>query len=494
MRRSLGTRLVASTAVGTAVVLVAAGVALYLLVRDGLLDQFDRAMLDKARLLASAVEVDKGKIDLEFDELEMAEFAPGDRAAYLQVWLADGSVRFRSASLDGADLVRPDASSGDEPSFHAVTLPDGRPGRAVNLPFRPRVEDRRTSQGTGDGVPALTMVLTRGTAPVDATLARLKAALLAVGAAAVAAASGVLWVAVRRGLRPVDRLARDIADVDAADLSRRIAVPDAPAELAPVIDRLNLLLERLQAAFERERAFSADVAHELRTPLAGLRSTLEVTLARPRSADEYHETLTRCLGITAQVATMIQHLLVLARLDAGQVEVQPERVSLGRTVRDAWQPLAPRAEARRLRVDLNLDGEADLETDAALVGLIVRNVLENAVVHTDEGGTVRVRAADDDGHVDLRVTNTGSRLTQDEADQAFERFWRGDAARTGTGAHCGLGLTLVGEAVEALGGQVSVTSEKGGAFEIRVRLPRLQREARQGRIGPPAKRQRQGRS
>ena len=379
---------------------------------------------------------------------------------------------FRSPSLGETDLARP-ASSAEEPVFRAMILPDGRPGRSVVLPFQPRVDDKRGDAAPGlPGVPTLTMVLARGTAPVDATLAQLKMVLFAVGAAAVAVACGVLWVAVRRGLRPVGRLARDIADVDAADLSTRIAVPGAPAELVPVIDRLNLLLGRLEAAFQRERAFSADVAHELRTPLAGLRATLEVTLARPRPAPEYRETLARCLRITEQVATMIEHLLVLARLDARQAEVQSERVSLGRTVRSAWQPLAERAEARRLRVDLDADGETDLETDATLLGLIVRNVLENAVVHADEGGRVRVRAAAGDGHIDLRVANSGSRLSQDEAAQVFERFWRGDSARTGTGTHCGLGLTLVGEAVEALAGRVVVTSEKGGEFEIHVRLPR----------------------
>jgi len=473
MKLSLRTRLVASTAVGAAVVLVAAGAALFLLVRDGLVDQFDRALLDKARLLASAVEYDRGKIDIEFDELDLAEFGAHGQPAYLEVWLDDGSVRFRSPSLGEADLDRPSAAVEDGPAFEALALPDGRAGRRLVLPFLPRVEAKRGDAAPGlPGVPTLTMVLARGTAPVDVTLARLKAVLFAVGAAAVAVACGVLWVAVRRGLRPVGRLARAIAGVEAADLSMRIDVPGAPAELAPVIDRLNLLLGRLEAAFERERAFSADVAHELRTPLAGLRSTLEVSLTRPRPADEYRETLAQCLRITEQVATMVEHLLVLTRLDAGQVEVRPERVSLGRTVRDAWQPLAPRAEARRLRVDLDLDGDTDLQTDATLLGLIVRNILENAVAHADEGGSVRVRASGGDGLVDLGVANSGSRLSEDEAARVFERFWRGDAARTGTGTHCGLGLTLVGEAVEALAGRVSVSSEKGGEFEIHVRLPR----------------------
>jgi len=472
--RSLRTRLVASTAVGAAVVLVAAGAALYLLVRDGLVAQFDEAMLDKARLLASATEFEGGKVDLEFDELDMGEFAAGGRPAYLQVWLPDGSVRYRSPSLGGKDLDRPTGPAG-EPVLGPVVLPDGRAGRAVGLVFSPRVEGggRRDAPGRQNaGVPALTLVLARHVAPVEAMLVRLKVLLAAVGAVTVAVTAGVLWVAVRRGLRSVDRLAGEIGAVDEADLARRIAVPDVPAELAPVVECLNRLLVRLEAAFERERGFSADVAHELRTPLAGLRAKMEVTLARPRKLPEYEDVLRTCLRITVRMQAMVEHLLVLVRLDAGQIQLCPEPVRLNAVVRDAWHPLAERADARRLRLEWRLAEHGHIVADPALLSLVVHNVLENAVFHADEGGSVVVESAAQDEAVRFRVVNSGSCLTQAEADHVFERFWRGDGARSDAGVHCGLGLPLVKRAAEALGGTVTIRSQAGGEFQVIVSVPR----------------------
>ncbi len=476
---SLRTRLILSTILGTAAVLVGAGALLYALVRDGLVDQFDRALLDKARLLASAMEWERGEVDLEFDELDMREFQTADRPAYLELWLADGSVLYRSPSLGQADLERA-AGPGGAPAFRRSTLADGRPARAVGITFTPRIEtdgaaDRpqRDRPGKADpdaADPAVTLVLARGTGPVDAVLAQLKTLLVAVGALAVAVSAGVLWLVVRRSLRPVEGLARQIGRLGEDDLAARIQAPDAPSELQPVVDRLNDLLGRLEAAFERQRRFSADVAHELRTPLAGLRSTMDVALATPRQGPEYEDSLRGCLRIAIQMQAMIEHLLALARLDARQMDLCPEPVSLNQVIQDAWQPLAERAQARGLDVAWHLAEEDRLVTDPVLLGLIIRNVLENAVVHADEGGTVTIGTEVRDG-VQVRVANSGSRLSQDQADRAFERFWRGDAARTEAAVHCGLGLPLVKTATEALGGTIRARSTAGGEFRITVSLP-----------------------
>jgi len=478
MRGSLRTRLVLSTALATAAVLAAAGVLLYGLVCGGLLDQFDRALLDKAQLLASAVERERGKVELEFDELDMREFRQPQPPAYLWLRGSDGSALFRSSSAEAPDLEGigpPDES----PALRPVTLPGGRAGRAVAIRFVPRADEDDETEADGEpgggktpiAGPWLTLVLARETAPVDATLARFRSALIAVGLAAMGVSAGLLWLFVRRGLRPVEGLANQIARLGEQDLSVRVEAPDAPRELQPVVGRLNDLLHRLEAAFERERRFSADVAHELRTPLAGLRSTMDVSLTKPRDAAEYAESLRRCLRITIQMQAMVEHLLALARLDAGRIGLYPEPVPLNQVIRDAWQPLAERAEARNLHVAWRLGEGSQIVTDPALLGLIIRNVLENAVLHADEGGTVTFVTRVGANATEIHASNTGSRLSQEQAEQAFERFWRGDAARTDAGVHCGLGLPLVKRAAEALGGAVQVRSTAGGEFHITVFLP-----------------------
>lgn len=481
--RSLRATLILGTTIGTAAVLVAAGVLLYGLGADALLDQFDRALFDKARLLASAMEWEGGQLDLNVDEFDMHEFAAPDRPAYLEVWLPDGAVAFRSPSLGQEDL-RPVAGPIDAPALRPVTLPDGRAGRAVGILFVPRIESKQEGEPKDDEAPApgaaaaddareaaVTLVLARETAPVDATLARLKVLLVVVGLAALAVSAAVLSLIVRSALRPVDHLAGRIAALDERDLAERVDVPSVPQELRPVVDRLNELLGRLRTAFERERAFSADVAHELRTPLAGLRTTMDVALTRERRPDEYRAALEDCLRITAHLQGMVENLLSLARLESGQVGPGADAVSPNDLLRDAWATLEETAAARRLRVEWALGPEHAVTSDAALLALVARNILENAAVHADEGGSVRIETAPRGSGVEVRVTNTGSALSQDEAEQAFGRFWRGDAARTDAGVRCGLGLPLVGKIVAVLGGSVSVRSSRGGEFEMVVTVP-----------------------
>ena len=482
MRRSLAATLILSTTTGTAAVLVAAGLLLNVLVRSSLTDQFDRALLGNARLLVSGVERENGNTVLEFEDLDMRDFEGPESSAYLELWRPDGSVLFRSPSLGAVDLERVMGPVGS-PAFVSVALPNGRPGRAVGMTFTPQEDEdnesegrAKTDRGTAGGsrrkpAPALTLVMARSTAPVDAMLARFRTVSITVGLATVAVTAGALWVFVRRGLRPLDRLADQIGGMGEQDLSQRVRLARAPAELEPVVARLNDLLSRLESAFQRECRFGADVAHELRTPLAGFRSTLDVALLKQRQPAEYQEALGRCLRISVQLQAMVERLMSLGRLDAGQVEVRPEPVSLNALVCYAWSDLAASADARRLRMKWFLGTEITIFTDRSLLGLAVRNILENAVVHADAGGSVTVETSAAGDSVELRVTNSGNRLSEEQASHVFERFWRGDAARTNTGTHSGLGLPLVKKITEVLGGGLKVRTVSGGDFEITIVLP-----------------------
>ena len=465
------------TTVGLTAVLLAAAALLYLFVRAGLLDQFDRSLDDKARLLASTVEAEFDEIDLPFDELDMREFEDADGPGYLQLWLADGSVLFRSLSLGAADLA-PIARPIESPAHRWVRLPKGRHGRAVGVIFRPwfHYEDeteQNEPNGPGDTQPAtITLVLARDTATIDFTLRRLKTLLASGGCATIAVCFGVMWWVIRRSLHPLDEVATEISRIGETDLAERIVMPQAPREIQPVTERLNDLLSRLEAAFHRERSFSASVAHELRTPLAALRTTMEVTLSRSRQTGEYEEALGDSLQITKQMQGMVENLLSLGRLESGQVEVAPEPVSPREMILDLWKRFAGDAEAKRLQVQWALSPEAVAITDPSLLELAIRNLLENAVAYADEIGAVNIKVAMSGDELVIRIRNSGSMLSQDEAEHVFERFWRGDTARSAAGVHCGLGLSLVKKIVEILGGAVEVRASRGGDFEIAVSIPR----------------------
>lgn len=542
MSVSIRTRLLMGTTFAAAATLVVAGVSLYGLVRTSLVAQVDASLEEKARLIASTIEQDEGELEFEFDA---QEFEHGDRGGYLQLWTADGETVFHSASLGSAALERPSGTL-DRPRRQWVELPGGIRGRAIGFTFEARVEesherpmafslgpvsgvggdvrvdDDRGSDSDSDrgsdseddseddedevrdggpglgaisGTPGeavfpaepsppltLNLALARDTRQVDQALMTLRGMLALVGLATLFITGGVLWLTIRHSLRPLGVASGELATIGEADLSRRVTTQHAPAELLPVVERVNGLLGRLESAFARERAFSNEVAHELRTPLAGLRTTLEVAQGRSRSPEEYSEIVQDSLTIALQMQGMIERLLQMARLEAGGLRPAMEPVLVSEAVTGAWGSLSEVASSRRLEVEWDLDTSLEVETDKHLLRLVLRNLLENAVAYVDHGGTVRIKArVASDARWEVEVTNSGSVLTQSQAEQATQRLWRGQAARTDAGLHCGLGLSLVDKAIAVLHGGLRLHSAQGGEFRAVASLP-LRRPRRGARV------------
>ncbi len=309
------------------------------------------------------------------------------------------------------------------------------------------------------------------TAQLEGELRGLRRILIGIGLVVTALTAGVMVGVVWRGLAPLNRLAGKIAALRTENLSDRIDLPDAPAELAPVVEVSNQLLQRLETAVDRERSFTADVAHELRTPLAGVRSVLEVALSRDRPAQDYQAAMRECLRIAASMQTMTGNLLSLARLDRGQLTVRHEPVPLPALLQECWEPLEGGAKARSLRVSWNGDPAVVMETDRELLRQILTNLLDNAVVYADSGGEIRVDTGLEAGAAFVRIANTGSQVPQDQVERVFERFWRGDASRHGVGRHAGLGLPLARRLATLLGGSLIATSEFGQWFTVTLTLP-----------------------
>lgn len=484
--RSLRSTLILRTTVATTAILLLAGTLLYLLVRAKLIGEFDDSLVDSARLLASMVEQQPRTVNLEFGEFDMHEFEAPTRSGYLELWWSNGSVLYRSPSLQGGDLNLRGGTS-NSPIYRSVRLPNGDNGRGVVFTFAPRLENEDVNEKspgsfrrpTNAPVEYLTLGLARSTVATEATLAELRAALGAVGLLAIAVCGGTLWSVIRHAWRPLEDVATQISQLDEHDLSARVAVPDAASELRPLVTRLNDLLRRLEEAFHRERTFSANVAHELRTPLAGLRAMMEVMLSRSREPEQYQGALADGLVITTRMQAMIENLLSLARLESEPAETEPEPVFPNELLRMAWAGAEQAAQSRRLDVRWNLAPDTPCLGNPFLLELVFRNILENAVAYADEGGQVSIETAGSEEQMSITVRNTGSKLAPDQVEQAFGRFWRGDQARSGGGIHSGLGLPLVKKAMEVLGGTVSVRSENGGEFVITVSIPCRQQTLKQ---------------
>ncbi len=385
-----------------------------------------------------------------------------DGTSYFQAWDNKRTSRHKSASLGEHDFDYPADLAAGSPRYFDVKLPDGTRLRAKATHFRfpgrgrPGPGDRRPP--AGDASPRGTVMLATDSEGMRQTLASLLLGIAGVGVAAAAASVTLIHLALRDGLRPLRKLGERLAEVDASSLGERFASEGLPVEIAPVCDRLNELMARLETSFERERQFSADLAHELRTPVAELRAMAEVALRWPEGADR--EGAEATLEIAEQMGGIIESLLTLGRYESGQAEVEPQRIGLADFATASWKPFADKAAERDIAVTFDIDPAQTVETDPEMLRLIVGNLFSNAAEYTPEGGAISV------GHPNgavLRVANTAPDLDGAAVDQLFDRFWRADGSRTG-GTHCGLGLALARACSEVLSLDLSARLEPPGTL------------------------------
>lgn len=450
---SIRRRLLLAAALAVSLAFALSGVLVAVLARSALVEQFDDALSARARALSALVEQDGDTVEVELDP----GGTPGD-VAFFELWAGE-RVLLRSTSLAGHDLSR----AAGELTIEDVRLPDGAAGRQVTMRFAARREPEESSSAGPASI--VTLALARPTSEVGSSVDRIAIVLVGAGALGTLLCLALLAGVVRFGLAPLRDLASAIAELRDGYLALRLDRARTPRELAVVVERLDELLARLGAALARERELTAEVAHELRTPLAGLRTTMEVALTKDdRPAEKYRGALTSCLAITVQTERLVETMLSLARLDAGAVALATSEVHVDELVREVLAGQATPLEARGVRVSTELE-PATVATDAAKLRVVLANLIDNAASYVDDGGEVRIALA---GRR-LRVENTGCALPAGDAPQVFERFWRGDAARTSDGAHAGLGLALCKKLVAALGGSIRA-EVAGGRFIAEVTL------------------------
>jgi two-component system sensor histidine kinase QseC len=349
------------------------------------------------------------------------------------------------------------------PRVWDLALPGGRPGRALALKFTPEQD------GRPDPIPKveLSLVVASDSEPLEEALREL----LSIGVVAgVLLAGATVWLVSRvlhRGLQPLNRLGEQAASIDADTLTTRFSTGSLPMELLPIAGRLNELLARLEISFERERRFSADVAHELRTPLAELRSMAECALKWPETRDP--ATDREVLAIAAQMQAMVASLLALVRGEQQQLGAQLRAVDLAALAEEAWRPLAARAAERQLKVSWDL-APASAQGDAALLRSILGNLFENAVDYAPVGGEVGIRIAGGAAGAQLRIRNSADGLAADDVAKMFDRFWRKEEARSG-GKHFGLGLSLARMFAQAMGWTLTAALDEQRRLEFTLTGP-----------------------
>jgi heavy metal sensor kinase len=274
-----------------------------------------------------------------------------------------------------------------------------------------------------------------------------------------------------RVLQPIETITRAAQTIEAQDLNRRLPVANPRDEIGQLVGVLNSLLSRLEGAFAQARQFTADAAHELRTPLAVLRCGLEVAMAKARRAEEYQEALGASVAEVARLSRVVDNLFSLARADAGSQEFDWERVDLGKLVREVYEQAELMAEAKGLSTALHTNGEVFVRGDWVRLRQLLLNLVDNAVKYTPAGGTVRLTVERAGQRATISVADTGIGIPAESLPHIFARFYRVDTARSLDGAGGGLGLSICQWVARAHGGEVTVRSQLGCGSTFVVSLP-----------------------
>ncbi|MCF6280749.1 MAG: heavy metal sensor histidine kinase [Candidatus Polarisedimenticolaceae bacterium] len=276
------------------------------------------------------------------------------------------------------------------------------------------------------------------------------------------------WIAVRHGHRPLRHMVDQISHVSANKLNSRLSPERVPIELTELAVSFNELLQRMEESFNRLSNFSADIAHELRTPVTNLMTQTQVALSQARSVEEYQEVLYSNIEEYERMAQMIGDMLFLAKADNGLNPPITEDIDLKSEVRNLFDYYEAWAEERH--VSLTQDGEAHVQGDRLMLRRALSNLLSNAIRHTPAGRSVRVKLGSGEKGVSIEVQNLGEPLPVEHHTRIFDRFYRIDLSRQRSGEGAGLGLAIVKSIVETHGGKIVVTANEAGT-QFRITLP-----------------------
>ena len=427
-----------------------------------LLDGFDAALESKVRVLATLTSVNPEEplgIELDFGDEFMPEFERLQAPSYFQLRLANGRTIERSNSLGLGDLPLQDVLT-EIPIKQDVTLPDGRLGRLVQLEFIPQNEgpafgawlsdsDERVVAGTigqaenfAERFPlaGVTLVVAQGRESLDDDIWFMRMNTLVVSLGMMLGLGLVLLWAGHLVSRPVLRIGEELKGIDPKHLTTRISLGDCPAELAPLVEQLNLLLARFEKGLIRERRFSSDVAHELRSPVTRLRLIAEVASMGDDLTEEQVEFFQDLDNSAKKLESVVQGLLLISRAEtsggANPSELTPMAPLIRSAIRDIEIPMA--------KMPLKLVGDEDTEwcINPGQINIALRNLVGNAIDHGLDSEPIRVTWDTVNGVGVLQVSNAVEGLDQEELEHLFDRFWRKDKSRPADG-HFGLGLSIV---------------------------------------------------
>ncbi|MFO0840736.1 MAG: HAMP domain-containing sensor histidine kinase [Phycisphaerae bacterium] len=497
MRPSLTRRLLLLTVAAVLATVAASGVWVWFSFRAGLIRVQDESLRAEGQMIAGNLELVGQRVEYEPAADSGTGMSPA--APVLLVVDAGGRDVVATDVHSAREFLRKISPSGEALGVGACRFRSGRTasGEPIRMAAQSVIVRVDEDSATADVDPAQRgawVIVGRSLTPINQSLAQLAVA-LALAAALASAGSLVCGLAVARfAMKPVRTLAHAVRQVDHARPELRLERERTPVELEPIVRTVDDLLERVRGELARQRQLTADVAHDLRTPVAGVRTLLDVCLQRERSTLEYVAALEKARAALRQLSALLDDVLTLSRLDAGVDQPLLSPVPLAEALDAAVTSIQPLAAAREVTIRRDRPAEtrdvvlrrnqtlsaswsqADLDplvlhTDRAKLVKILSNLLSNAVEHSPQGGVVTLSSQIDGDALLLCVVDQGPGVPAELRGRIFDRFVRADTARGAEDGHHGLGLPIAAGLARLLGGEVSLDAAHVGGSRFVVRLP-----------------------
>lgn len=400
------------------------------------------------------------------DEVE-EHLAPESRSRFIRITRPGGGSLFESGP--------PKDRSFDPSQLPPVQLPARETSREVPIPggYDLIIYESPYPSTTGGQFVIETGAPDR---EIDEVLHGLLIALSLALPLVVGTSIGGGYLLMRRALSPLQEIARSAEQISSRNLNERLPLARTGDEMERLSISLNRMIARLDTAFQHISRFTADASHELRTPLTVLRGELEATAQYSQLPGEVRETIGSALEETERLSKIVQGLLAVSRLDAGEAEMERVRLDLAELAVSTSEQMRLLAEDKNISLSCNAPAGVFVEGDRSRLKQIVVNLLDNAINYTAPGGKVQLNVRASEGRAVLEVKDNGAGIPEDALPHIFERFFRTDKARSREMGGAGLGLSIVQAICIAHGGEVKVESTEGRGSRFSVRLPMAEQE------------------
>lgn len=474
MKGSLRWRVVVAATLVSCGMLLLAGVVLLALLRLGLSRQLDDRLMTAARGLTQAFEIHDGELKFEWEGIE-----PGPQIFFSAFDSHGRLVAKSNGRLHLEDAQLPKDLKAGTVSFSRLS--DDSVARMAVLVFLPRIESggeepqpsgtrlASLAYGKGPDVSQITLIVAASMQEIDGTLSLANWLVLGIVGLACLVTPLVLWPISGVVMQPIRTLAGQIGSLDANSLHQRLDTRARPPELQPIVARLDELLQRLHQSFAREQQTTANIAHELRTPLAGLSATLELAGSKPRTTVYYRKAIVDSQHIVRELKRLIDNILLLARLDAGGRDLACESIPLQELFDDLVKQLALSDSERSSRFAFDFSRLSSVTADRAALSQVCANLLVNALQHGEPDREITVSSESTD-HPRICFSNACGIIDTADLGRLKERFFQADTARARTGRNAGLGLTIADQLARQLGGSLTIELRDQNLFVATVYL------------------------